>query len=119
MRKAARSVLGQYFFLIGSLFGSLNDLVKVNICLLCCIYPGLCSFILIFSRYGSRNTCIFGSLIAASSMFLSSYCSSFISLFVTYGLLAGIGLGFVYVPAVVAVGEYFRIKLSFATGEKF
>jgi len=49
-------------------------------------------------------------------MFLSSYCSSFISLFVTYGLLAGIGLGFVYVPSVVAVGEYFRIKLSFATG---
>ena len=71
----------------------------------------------ILSRFGSQITCIFGSLIASSALFLSSYCSSLLSLFVTYGLLAGIGLGFVYVPAVVAVGEYFRDRLSFATGE--
>ena len=71
----------------------------------------------ISSRFGSKMTCIFGSLIASSAMFLSSYCSSLLSLFLTYGLLAGIGLGFAYVPAVVAVGEYFRDKLSFATGD--
>jgi hypothetical protein len=30
--------------------------------------------------------------------------------------LTGFGLGFVYIPAVVAVGEYFRERLSLATG---
>jgi len=68
------------------------------------------------NRFGSRITCIIGSLIASLAMFLSSYCCSFYSLFLCYGILAGIGLGFLYVPAVVAVGEYFRTKLSLATG---
>ena len=67
-------------------------------------------------RFGSRITCIVGSLISSTAMFASSYSNSFESLLVTYGLLGGVGLGFVYVPAVVAVGEYFREKLSFATG---
>ena len=68
-------------------------------------------------RFGNQATCILGALIASSSMFLSSFCSSFLTLFLTYGLLGGLGLGFVYVPAVVAVGEYFRDRLSFATGD--
>ena len=69
------------------------------------------------NRFGSRRTCIIGSFIASAAMFLSSYCGSFYSLFLCYGILAGIGLGFLYVPAVVAVGEYFRTKLSLATGK--
>jgi len=68
------------------------------------------------NRFGNQATCILGSVIASCSMYLSSFCSSFLTLFVTYGLLVGVGLGFVYVPAVVAVGEYFRARLSFATG---
>jgi len=68
------------------------------------------------NRFGSRVTCIVGSLIATGAMFLSSYSNTFISLLISYGVFLGFGLGFVYVPAVVAVGEYFREKLSFATG---
>ena len=73
----------------------------------------------LYTRFGSRTTCIFGSVISSGAFFASSYCTSFISLITTYGILAGFGLGFVYVPAVVAVGEYFRERLSFATGFQF
>ena len=33
-----------------------------------------------------------------------------------YGIVAGTGLGLMYVPAVVAVGYYFEKKRAFATG---
>ena len=34
----------------------------------------------------------------------------------SYGLFGGLGLGLMYVPAVVAVGQYFNSRLSLATG---
>eukprot|EP00092_Neocalanus_flemingeri_P019535 GFUD01021165.1.p1 GENE.GFUD01021165.1~~GFUD01021165.1.p1 ORF type:complete len:446 (-),score=66.10 GFUD01021165.1:65-1402(-) len=68
------------------------------------------------NRFGSRITCIVGSIISSAAIFASSYSNSFIFLLITYGLLAGLGLGFIYFPAVVAVGEYFRKRLSLATG---
>ena len=49
-------------------------------------------------------------------MFASSYTTSFASILVSFGLLVGFGLGFVYVPAVVALGDYFRERLSYVTG---
>ena len=58
-----------------------------------------------FKRFGSRTTCIVGSLISSVAIFASSYNTSFLSLLIT---LLGFGLGFVYIPAVIAVGEYFR-----------
>ena len=72
-----------------------------------------CIFIV---RFGCRATCIVGSLISSAAIFSSSYSSSFLSLLLTYGVFTGVGLGFVYIPAVVAVGEYFRQRLSLATG---
>jgi hypothetical protein len=34
----------------------------------------------------------------------------------SYGLIGGLGLGLMYVPAVVAIGQYFHRRLSLATG---
>ena len=89
---------------------------SVNRCITCLTHH-LCISASIIIRFGNQATCILGAVIASCSMYLSSFCSSFLTLFVTYGLLVGVGLGFVYVPAVVAVGEYFRDRLSFATGD--
>ena len=49
-------------------------------------------------------------------MFASSYTTSFASILVSFGLLVGFGLGFLYVPAVVAVRDYLRERLSYVTG---
>ena len=34
----------------------------------------------------------------------------------TYGLLGGLGLGLIYLPAIVSVSIYFEKKRAFATG---
>jgi len=68
------------------------------------------------NRFGSRVTCLAGSVISCVSLLVSSYCSSVFSLVLSYGLCTGVGLGLMYVPAVVAVGEYFTNKLALATG---
>jgi len=68
------------------------------------------------NRLGTRITCMVGSVIAGVAIFCSSFSSTLPVLVLTYGVLGGIGLGLMYVPAVVAVGQYFSRRLSFATG---
>ena len=67
-------------------------------------------------RFGSRITCIAGSLVSAVSIFASSYSTSLTMLLITYGVLGGVGLGLMYTPAVVTVGQYFSRRLNLATG---
>ena len=37
-------------------------------------------------------------------------------LLLTYGVMGGVGLGLMYAPAVVTVGQYFTRRLNLATG---
>ena len=57
-----------------------------------------------------------GSFLSATAMLCASFCNGITSLVITYGILGGIGLGLMYVPAVVAVGQYFTKRLNLATG---
>jgi len=68
------------------------------------------------NKFGNQITLISGSIISSCAIFCSSFCYSLVSLVISYGLIAGFGLGLMYVPSVVAVGEYFTKRLSFATG---
>ena len=68
------------------------------------------------NRLGTRVTCITGAVISSISIFLSSYSTSLSLLLLSYGVFGGIGLGLMYVPAVVAVGQYFNRRLNLATG---
>ena len=36
----------------------------------------------------------------------------------TYGVLGGLGLGLIYLPAIVSVGFYFERRRALATGER-
>ena len=67
-------------------------------------------------RFGSRITCLVGSLISSVAIFASSYSSSLMMLLLTYGVMGGVGLGLMYAPAVVTVGQYFTRRLNLATG---
>ena len=71
---------------------------------------------LFFFRFGSRITCLVGSLISSVAIFASSYSSSLTMLLLTYGVMGGVGLGLMYAPAVVTVGQYFTRRLNLATG---
>ncbi|XP_071165070.1 monocarboxylate transporter 12-B-like isoform X2 [Mytilus edulis] len=67
-------------------------------------------------RYGSRIISIIGSLIAGIGFISSGFAESIYFLYISLGLVSGIGLGLVYLPFVVSVGIYFEKKTSFAMG---
>ncbi|CAI9737888.1 monocarboxylate transporter 5-like [Octopus vulgaris] len=68
------------------------------------------------TKYGCRKVTIAGSIFAAAAFFISSFSSSIQMLIVTYGILGGIGFGFIYLPSIVIIGYWFEKKRAFATG---
>lgn len=68
------------------------------------------------NRFGFRAVTIAGALFAATSFIISSYATSVEMLFLTYGVLGGIGFCMVYIPAVVIIGFYFEKWRALATG---
>ena len=68
------------------------------------------------NRLGPRVTCVAGSLVSSLAILLSSYATSLAALLLSYGVLGGVGLGLMYAPAVVTVGQYFSRRLNLATG---
>ncbi|XP_058127754.1 monocarboxylate transporter 12 [Anopheles coustani] len=68
------------------------------------------------NRYGCRAVTIAGALLAAASLAVSSYATSVFMLFITIGFGTGMGLGLIYLPAIVSVTMYFERLRSLATG---
>ncbi|KAL5289668.1 hypothetical protein ACFFRR_009614 [Megaselia abdita] len=67
-------------------------------------------------KYGCRKMTIIGGLISSTGFALSSLCQSVEMLFLTFGIISGIGLGIGYVTAVVSIAFWFEKKRTFATG---
>ncbi|XP_058465547.1 uncharacterized protein LOC131439041 isoform X3 [Malaya genurostris] len=67
-------------------------------------------------RYGCRKMTMLGGFIATIGFVLAAYCTTVEQLYFTFGILAGIGLGFGYVTAVVAIAFWFDKRRTFATG---
>ena len=68
------------------------------------------------NRFGCRVVTIIGALIAAVGLASSAAATSIISLYITVGLLTGLGFGLIYLPAIVSVSMYFEKRRAFATG---
>ncbi|KOX78835.1 Monocarboxylate transporter 12 [Melipona quadrifasciata] len=68
------------------------------------------------NRYGFRLVAILGSVISCSAFVLSYFSTSIEFLYVSYGVLGGIGAGLIYVPAVITTGFYFERWRALATG---
>ncbi|XP_077563614.1 monocarboxylate transporter 5 isoform X3 [Haemaphysalis longicornis] len=68
------------------------------------------------NRYGCRAVCIGGSVVACIAFLLSTIVQDVGSLMVTFGVMAGIGFGLIYLPAIVSVNQYFSKKRALATG---
>jgi len=71
---------------------------------------------LLVNKYGTRIVCIAGAILSSAGFFLSTFANSVPVLMLFYSIVAGTGLGLMYVPAVVSVGYYFEKKRAFATG---
>lgn len=68
------------------------------------------------NKYGFRLVAILGSIIGCIAFVLSAFSTSVEFLFISYGVLGGIGFGLIYVPAVITVGFYFEKWRALATG---
>ncbi len=67
--------------------------------------------------YSYRTIAITGSVISAFGMLLSAFSPYLYVLYMTYGLLTGLGFGFMYLTSMVAVQHWFDKRRSLASGE--
>ena len=73
---------------------------------------------LLVNKFGARPVCIVGGLlciIGFSSSVLSPNIGTMIGL---YGLVAGLGLGLMYVPTIISCNYYFDKKRALANGKR-
>jgi len=67
-------------------------------------------------RLGPRPMAIAGMLFLALGLLAASRAQTLWQVYLTYGLGCGLGVGFVYVPAIGAVQPWFRRRLGLAAG---
>ncbi|GAV08920.1 hypothetical protein RvY_18539 [Ramazzottius varieornatus] len=67
------------------------------------------------NRFGARTVIMVGGVISAAGFAASAFVTSFELLFVSYGLLTGLGNGLAFVPSFGVLPLYFRKRRNFAT----
>ncbi|XP_072931658.1 monocarboxylate transporter 9-like [Epargyreus clarus] len=67
-------------------------------------------------RYGCRKMTIVGGVSSTIGFVAASYSNSVEGLYVTYGILAGLGMGLLYVTAVVSIAYWFEKRRNLAVG---
>lgn len=67
-------------------------------------------------KYGCRRMTMIGGTVSCLGFALAAVSSSVGVLYLTFGIIAGIGLGVEYVTAVVSIAFWFDKKRTFATG---
>ena len=82
---------------------------------------GLTFFICIFSsissdRIGIRPTAVFGAVMGTVGLISSAFVRQLELLYLTYGVILGIGAGFLYSPSLVILGHYFKRHMGLVNG---
>ncbi|GAG71212.1 unnamed protein product, partial [marine sediment metagenome] len=67
-------------------------------------------------KYGPRNIAILGGILMGGGVIISAFMTTFIGLFITYGIIFGAGIGFGYVCPIAAAGKWFPDKKGFING---
>lgn len=66
--------------------------------------------------HGTRPVCALGGVIVGVALCLSSWAPSVGVLYLTYGLLGGIGMSLSWISSLVVVSQYFTSRRALATG---
>ncbi|KAJ8923170.1 hypothetical protein NQ315_001724 [Exocentrus adspersus] len=67
-------------------------------------------------RYGCKSMTVVGALICAFGFVISSFARSIGVMYVTFGVIGGLGRGLSYVTAVVSIAFWFEKKRTFVLG---
>ncbi|CAF3992389.1 unnamed protein product [Adineta steineri] len=68
------------------------------------------------NTYGCRKVTMVGAVLAFVGFLMSGFWANIYFYYVSIGVIGGLGLGLIYLPAIVSVGYYFEEKRSFAMG---
>lgn len=79
-----------------------------------CILSPLTIFLA--QRHGMRTTQLIGGIILTVGILATSLVNSVNLMFLTYGILVGVGSALIYSPAFAVIPEYFSKYVSMATG---
>ena len=67
-------------------------------------------------RWGPRMVCMTGMVFIAMGLFLTSMAQSLATVYLSYGLLVGLGIAFVYTPSIACVQPWFNKRRGLASG---
>ena len=67
-------------------------------------------------RWGPRLVCMTGMGMIALGLYVTSQAQSLYTLYISYGLLVGLGIAFVYTPAIASVQPWFTKRRGLASG---
>uniref|UniRef100_A0A8C4Q0R1 Solute carrier family 16 member 3 n=1 Tax=Eptatretus burgeri TaxID=7764 RepID=A0A8C4Q0R1_EPTBU len=93
-----------------------SDTAWLSSILLAMLYgSGPLSSVLV-NRFGCRPVMIGGGLLASSGMIIASFCTSIIQLYLTAGVITGMGLALSFQPSLIMLGRYFDKRRPLANG---
>lgn len=67
-------------------------------------------------KYGCRAMTILGGFVSAGGFILSYFAKSVVVMYLTFGVISGMGLGLTYITAVVSIAFWFDKKRNLAVG---
>ncbi|XP_005989133.1 monocarboxylate transporter 4 [Latimeria chalumnae] len=93
-----------------------SDTAWISSILLAMLYGTgpLCSILV--NRFGCRPVMMIGGLFASLGMILASFCTSIILIYLTTGVLTGLGLALNFQPSLIMLNRYFDKRRPLANG---
>ncbi|MHA1196853.1 MAG: MFS transporter, partial [Promethearchaeota archaeon] len=67
-------------------------------------------------KYGPRNIAIVGGILIGIGVITSAFMTTFVGLFITYGIIFGAGIGFGYVCPIAAASKWYPDKKGLING---
>ncbi|XP_062872192.1 monocarboxylate transporter 2 [Trichomycterus rosablanca] len=95
---------------------SYSEIAWVSSIMLATMYAGGPISSILVNRYGSRPVVITGGLMAGVSMVIASFGTTIMHLYLSVGVIGGLGLAFNLQPALTIIGKYFFVKRPMANG---
>ncbi|XP_072018809.1 monocarboxylate transporter 12-like [Amphiura filiformis] len=65
-------------------------------------------------KFGHRTICCIGSLLVSLGSLLSAFATNLTHLYLSFGVLLGVGCGLIYAPSIMVTGIYFRERFALA-----
>ncbi|XP_076154426.1 monocarboxylate transporter 3 [Alosa pseudoharengus] len=93
-----------------------SDTAWISSIMLAMLYgSGPLSSILV-NKFGCRPVMLLGGLLASAGMITASFTTNIIQLYLTAGMLTGLGLAFNFQPSLIMLGTYFDKRRPLANG---